>query len=250
MTYCETSISRSAVIHLYNGTQEITQKWLFYTRDGYSQVPGTSVRSRQSPWGTKTMADDTNKYNLLALTAQLVSSHVAKNHVTSDALPDIIRSVHQTLAGLGQAAAELVKAEPAVAVKKSISVDRVICLDCGRKMIAIKRHLRAEHGMTPDQYRTKWGLLASYPMVAPEYAARRSRLAGKYGFGRRKAAPLVAVEVTAPAPVWVAPAEPVTVKAPKPMKPAKPAKASKATKAAKATNKVATKSVTTKKAKA
>ena len=127
------------------------------------------------------------------LTADIVSAHIANNHVSADQLPGLIRDVHQALATVGQAPAEPIKAEPAVDPKESVFADHIICLECGESLKMLKRHLATDHGMTPDEYRAKWDLPPSYPMVAPEYAATRSKLAKASGLGRK-------VEVPPPPP--------------------------------------------------
>jgi predicted transcriptional regulator len=126
----------------------------------------------------------------ISLTAQIVSAHIANNDVAAQELPALIRDVYQTLATVGQVPAEPNKAEPAVAVKKSVFADHILCLDCGSSFKMLKRHIATDHQMTPDEYRAKWGLLPSYPMVAADYAATRSGLALASGLGRRKAPPL------------------------------------------------------------
>jgi predicted transcriptional regulator len=114
---------------------------------------------------------------------------VAANEVSPDQLPALIRAVHQTLATVGQAVIEPPKAEPAVSVKKSVFPDHLVCLDCGGSFKVLKGHIGSNHQMTPDEYRTKWDLPASYPMVAPEYAASRSKMAKDAGLGRKVEAP-------------------------------------------------------------
>ena len=126
---------------------------------------------------------------IISLTAHIVSAHIANNNVSVDQLPALIRDVHQALATLGQVPAEPIKAEPAVDPKESVFPDHIVCLECGASMKMLKRHLATDHGMTPDEYRTKWGLPPSYPMVSPEYAATRSQLAKDSGLGRRVEAP-------------------------------------------------------------
>ena len=127
---------------------------------------------------------------IVSLTARIVSAHIANNNLSVDKLPALIRDVHQALATLGQAPAEPIKAEPAVDPKELVFADHIICLECGASMKMLKRHLATDHGMTPDEYRAKWNLPASYPMVAPEYAATRSQLAKDMGLGRKvEAAP-------------------------------------------------------------
>jgi len=127
--------------------------------------------------------------DVLGLTAQIVSAHLTKTAVPLDELPNLIREVYKTLSTVGEAAApapELRK--PAVAVTKSVFPDYIVCLEDGKQMTMLKRHLMTEHNMTVDQYRAKWGLPTNYPMVAPNYAETRSDLAKKMGLGRSRAA--------------------------------------------------------------
>ena len=134
------------------------------------------------------MADDTKPAELLALTAQIVSAHLSHNAVGAGDVAGLIRDVHGTLAGLAGGAAPSAPAEkpqPAVPVKKSIHQDYLICLEDGKKLKMLKRHLKSAFGLTPEQYRERWGLPPDYPMVAPAYAERRSELAKKIGLGTR-----------------------------------------------------------------
>jgi predicted transcriptional regulator len=124
------------------------------------------------------------------LTAQIVSAHVSNNDVSVVQLPALIRSVHQTLTTVGRPPVEPIKSEPAVAVKKSAFSDHILCLNCGQRFKMLKRHISTDHQMTPAEYRTKWGLPPSYPMVAAEYAASRSKLALASGLGRKVEAPV------------------------------------------------------------
>jgi predicted transcriptional regulator len=126
---------------------------------------------------------------VISLTAQIVSAHVATNDVAVDQLPGLIRNVHQALATAGQVSAEPVRAKPAVAANKSVFADHILCLDCGQSFKMLKRHISTDHQMTPDEYRAKWDLPPSYPMVAAEYAATRSKLAKDNGLGRKVAPP-------------------------------------------------------------
>ena len=131
---------------------------------------------------------ETDTGTLAEMTADLVAAYVAKNVIRPTDLPSLIASVHETLAGLGKVpdlepAPEAVK--PAVPVKKSITDDYIISLEDGRKLKSMKRYL-AGLGMTPDEYRAKWGLSKDYPMVAPSYAAKRSELARTIGLGRKR----------------------------------------------------------------
>jgi predicted transcriptional regulator len=134
---------------------------------------------------------DTEELNSKKLAAEIVAAFVSHNSVPVTELPALIASVDAALRGLAgsaPAAAETEKREPAVPIKKSLTPDYLICLDDGKQFQSLKRHLRTL-GMTPEEYRTKWGLPESYPMVAPNYAAKRSELALKSGLGqtRRKA---------------------------------------------------------------
>ncbi len=129
------------------------------------------------------MSESENDTSSLELVSTIVSAYVSNNNLPSDELPDLITTVHEALRNPGQAAASPL--EPAVPIKKSIKPDYVICLEDGRKLKMLKRHLRTAYDMTPDQYRQKWGLSSDYPMVAPKYAARRSELAKKIGLGRK-----------------------------------------------------------------
>src|SRR3954454_15715938 len=134
--------------------------------------------------------------DILGLTAQIVSAHVSKNQVGMDALPSLIQSVYRSLSTAGEfepAAAPL--QAPAVPIKKSVFPDYIVCLEDGKKLKMLKRHLQTSYGLSPDAYRTKWSLPRDYPMVAPTYAATRSTLAKSIGLGR-KPAPVAEPEVT------------------------------------------------------
>ncbi len=123
---------------------------------------------------------------LLKLVSEIVASYVSHNPVPASELPAMIRSVHATLGGLtGTLAIDAVTSQkPAVTIKKSITPEHLICLEDGKKLKMLKRYLRSRYGLSPDQYRTKWGLPADYPMVASNYAAQRSEFAKKIGLGR------------------------------------------------------------------
>jgi predicted transcriptional regulator len=147
------------------------------------------------------MSIDIADTDFLALTAQIVSAHVGHNSVTTDALPALITSVHAALKGTGNASTETAAPlEPAVPIKRSVFPDYIVCLEDGKKLKMLKRHLQTAYGMTPDQYRAKWGLPASYPLVAPNYAEHRSTLAKSIGLGRKPGARLAepAVEAVEP----------------------------------------------------
>jgi predicted transcriptional regulator len=123
--------------------------------------------------------------HVLNLTAQIVSAHVGKNQVAPDALPALIMDVFRTLSSVGREPAATDKPQPAVPIKKSIFPDHLVCLEDGKKLKMLKRHLMTSYNMTPDQYRERWGLGADYPMVAPDYARHRSTLAKKIGLGTK-----------------------------------------------------------------
>ncbi|RUW18595.1 MucR family transcriptional regulator [Mesorhizobium sp. M1E.F.Ca.ET.041.01.1.1] len=125
----------------------------------------------------------------IELTADIVSAYVQKNPVPTSGLPDLIASVNSALSNIGQATpTEAPTQKPAVNPKSSVFPDYIISLEDGEKYKSLKRHLAVRHGLTPDEYRTKWGLAKDYPMVAPNYSAARSALAKSSGLGR-KAAP-------------------------------------------------------------
>ena len=137
--------------------------------------------------------------NYLELAAEIVSAFVSNNSLPATELPALIGSVHAALSTLDRGPAEEPQEElrPAVPIKKSVQPDYIVCLDDGRQFKSLKRHLRTVYGLTPEQYRAKWGLPSSYPMVAPNYAAARSQLAKQLGLGarRKKAEPLRAQPV-------------------------------------------------------
>jgi predicted transcriptional regulator len=124
--------------------------------------------------------------HLLQLATGIVSSYVSHNQVPMAEVPTILRSVHSVLAGLvsGTASDTGAAAKPAVSVKKSIGDDFIICLEDGKKLKMLKRYLRSNYNLSPEEYRAKWGLPADYPMVAPAYARQRSEFAKKIGLGR------------------------------------------------------------------
>ena len=123
---------------------------------------------------------------LITLTSDIVAAHVSNNSVSVDDVPALISNVYSALSGLGGgSSAPLETPDPAVSVRSSVKKDHIVCLDCGKKMKMLKRHLSTEHGMTPDEYRARWNLGSDYPMVAPDYAATRRDLAVKIGLGRK-----------------------------------------------------------------
>lgn len=130
--------------------------------------------------------DVTQKGDSMRMTTDIVASFVANNKVSPEELTDLIRSVHRTLAGLSNRLEEKLqeRPKPAAPINKSVQHDHIICLEDGKKLKMLKRYLRSTYGMSPDEYRKRWGLPADYPMVAPAYAARRSEFAKKIGLGK------------------------------------------------------------------
>lgn len=122
---------------------------------------------------------------LITLTSDIVAAHVSNNNVAVEDVPLLITTVYHALAGLGEPVPVVEeKPEPAVSIRSSVKKDHLVCLEDGKKMKMLKRHLMTEHGMTPDEYRARWGLGSDYPMVAPDYADTRRDLAKKIGLGR------------------------------------------------------------------
>jgi predicted transcriptional regulator len=123
---------------------------------------------------------------LIALTTDIVAAHVTNNDVSVANVPALIKTVYGALAGLGEVAPiEEVKPEPAISIRASIKPDYIVCLEDGKKLKMLKRHLMTHYNLTPEQYRQRWGLAADYPMVAPNYAEKRRELAKKIGLGRK-----------------------------------------------------------------
>ena len=122
---------------------------------------------------------------LITLTSDIVAAHVSNNNVAVDEVPTLITNIYGALAGLGAAPAAEAKREPAVSIRSSVKADHVVCLEDGKKMKMLKRHLMTDHGLTPAEYRTRWGLPGDYPMVAPDYAEKRRQLAKQIGLGRK-----------------------------------------------------------------
>jgi predicted transcriptional regulator len=132
-------------------------------------------------------AQDEHNETLITLTADIVSAHVSNNSVAVSDLPLLINNVHAALAGLGARVEEPApKLEPKVSIRSSIKPDYIVCLEDGKKLKMLKRHLMTHYSMTPDQYRQKWGLNSDYPMVAPNYAEQRRTLAKKIGLGTKR----------------------------------------------------------------
>jgi predicted transcriptional regulator len=134
------------------------------------------------------MSDTTGNGNYIQLTAEIVSAYVSNNTVQATDIPSLINQVHAALTRVSGGTSEIAiePLKPAISVKKSITPEYLVCLEDGKKFKSLRRHLRTQYNMTPEQYRDKWGLPADYPMVAPNYAAARSQLAKQMGLGQQR----------------------------------------------------------------
>ncbi|MBT3171079.1 MAG: MucR family transcriptional regulator [Rhodospirillaceae bacterium] len=132
--------------------------------------------------------NNVDENELLRMTAEIVAAYVGNNSLSADQVPEIVRTVGAALRQVDQGdnGAEKAAGKPAVPIRRSITPDYIICLEDGRKLKMLKRHLRTTFGLTPDEYRARWGLPADYPMVAPNYAKRRSEFAKKIGLGQKR----------------------------------------------------------------
>ncbi len=132
------------------------------------------------------MTDTDHREELLAYTTEIVSAYVSNNAMARDEVSALIETVFKTLASLdGGAASAVDRPQPAVPIKRSVTPDHIICLEDGKKLKMLKRHLKTAYGMSPEEYRERWGLPSDYPMVAPNYAKQRSRLAKDIGLGTK-----------------------------------------------------------------
>ncbi len=131
------------------------------------------------------MTDKPNVGEMLELTTEIVAAHVGNNAIPVGEIPQLIQDVYKSLVSVGTAPATPERPRPAVPIKKSVLPDYVICLEDGKKLKMLKRHLKTAYNMTPEEYRERWGLPADYPMVAPNYAKHRSNLAKKIGLGTK-----------------------------------------------------------------
>lgn len=131
------------------------------------------------------MSDQQNHTELLELTTEIVSAHVSNNALPVGDLPQLIQDVYRSLSNVGGVQGAGERPQPAVSIKKSITPDFIVCLEDGKKLKMLKRHLKTSYNMTPDEYRERWGLPRDYPMVAPNYAKHRSSLAKKIGLGTK-----------------------------------------------------------------
>jgi predicted transcriptional regulator len=130
-------------------------------------------------------SDKNNNKDLLSLTTEIVAAHVSNNAVGVNDLPQLIHQVYQSLSGIGKTAAGTPRPDPAVPIKRSVHPDYIVCLEDGKKLKMLKRHLMTAYKLTPETYRERWALPPDYPMVAPNYAKQRSRLAKEIGLGTR-----------------------------------------------------------------
>ena len=131
------------------------------------------------------MSETPDRSELLALTTEIVSAHISNNATERGQVAQLIQSVFDKLSFLGSEEAAPAELTPAVPIKKSVTDDYIVCLEDGKKLKMLKRHLMTAYEMTPEQYRAKWGLRSDYPMVAPNYALKRQELAKRIGLGRK-----------------------------------------------------------------
>jgi len=132
------------------------------------------------------VSDKVEKMELLALTTDIVTSHLSRNAVEASEISSLIRDVYATLATVGTSEPVNDRPQPAISIRKSIQPDYIICLEDGKKLKMLKRHLKTAYNMSPEEYRQRWGLPSDYPMVAPNYANQRRNLAKKIGLGTRR----------------------------------------------------------------
>jgi predicted transcriptional regulator len=143
------------------------------------EITRRAKRTKKMPETDKISAED-----LLRMTSEVTAAYVSNNSLAAAQLPEVIRTIHASLLGLQSGAGSGEPLTPAVPIKKSVHDDYIVCLEDGKKLKMLKRHLRTSYGLTPEEYRQKWSLPADYPMVAPNYAAQRSAFAKKIGLGR------------------------------------------------------------------
>jgi len=134
---------------------------------------------------TNTANDSVSNLDLLTQATDIVAAYVSNNAISPSDLPGLLKVVHAKLGELADASTEAPRPDPAVPIKKSVTDHHIICLEDGAKLKMLKRYLRTHYDMSPDEYRARWGLRADYPMVAPEYARRRSDFAKKIGLGKK-----------------------------------------------------------------
>jgi predicted transcriptional regulator len=132
------------------------------------------------------VSEKIEKMELLALTTDIVTSHLSRNTLETAEISSLIREVYSTLANVGTSEPISDRPQPAISIRKSIQPDYIVCLEDGKKLKMLKRHLKTAYNMTPEEYRQRWGLPSDYPMVAPNYANQRRNLAKKIGLGTRR----------------------------------------------------------------
>ena len=134
--------------------------------------------------------DKLSNPEIVSMTADITSAYVSNKALDPDQLPEVIRTIYNSLKSLGEKieSESLAPPKPAISIRRSITPDYIVCLEDGKKLKMLKRHLRAAYGMTPDEYRARWGLAADYPMVAPNYAITRSKFAKQIGLGKKRKA--------------------------------------------------------------
>ena len=137
---------------------------------------------------TENSEDKISEAEIVSMTVDITSAYVSNKSVELDQLPEVIRNVYNTLRSLDEKkeTESLAPRKPAISIRRSITPDYIVCLEDGKKLKMLKRHLRAAYGMTPDEYRARWGLAADYPMVAPNYAITRSKFAKQIGLGKKR----------------------------------------------------------------
>ncbi|MEO1322837.1 MAG: MucR family transcriptional regulator [Pseudomonadota bacterium] len=133
------------------------------------------------------MTEELSQTELLDMTAKVIAHYVSNNPISAPDLPGLMTSVHEQLTALADEDAETPRPDPAVPIKKSVTRNYIICLEDGAKLKMLKRYIRTRYNLSPEEYRARWGLPADYPMVAPEYAERRSRFAKEIGLGKKPA---------------------------------------------------------------
>ena len=137
---------------------------------------------------TENSEDKISELEIVSMTVDITSAYVSNKSVELDQLPEVIRNVYHTLRSLDEKkeTESLAPRKPAISIRRSITPDYIVCLEDGKKLKMLKRHLRAAYGMTPDEYRARWGLAADYPMVAPNYSITRSKFAKQIGLGKKR----------------------------------------------------------------